>query len=161
MLGHAHVDAHRRAVDVLPVESRVGHRLVGQKDADAAGAGSAADLFAFLITKLVEVADPRQGGAEIAGFVGLNAALPLQQGLTKLGQGVPVRRGKSHPGNHNPLMIWPFQSDDPAANRCQTTKATRLWADWQAADGKWGVVPPDYRSSWNVNWLPASRRYLS
>ena len=78
VLGNAHVDAHRRAVDVFPVEARIDHRLVGAKDADAAGPRAATDLFAFLVAKLVEVANPRQGGAKIAGFVGLDPAPPLQ-----------------------------------------------------------------------------------
>ena len=104
VLGHAHVDADRRAIDVFPIEARIGHRLVGAEDADAAGAGAAADLLAFLIAEFVEVAHPRQSGAKIAGFVGRHAAAAFQQVLAELGQGIPVRRGKSHAGNDNSLL---------------------------------------------------------
>ena len=103
----------RGAIDVFPVEARIGHGLVGAEDADAAGAGAAADLLAFLVAKLVEVAHPRQGGAKVAGLVGRHAAAAFQQGLAELGQRIPVRRGKSHAGNHNPLMIRPFHSRQP------------------------------------------------
>ena len=122
----------RRAVDVLPVEARVGHRLAGAVDADAAGAGAAADLLALLVAELVEVADPRQGGAKVADFVGRHAAAARQQGLAELGQGIPVRRGKSHAGNHNPLLVRPFHAMF-LPPRCQSHKATRFGGRWQAA----------------------------
>ena len=87
VLGHADVDADGRAVDVFPIEAGVGHGLVGAEDADAAGAGAAADLLALLVAELVEVADPRQGGAEVAGFVGRRrrCGLPAGSGGTRAG----------------------------------------------------------------------------
>ena len=93
-------------------------RLVGAEDADAAGAGAAADLFPLLIAKLVEVADPRQSGAEVAGLVGGHAATPLEQGLAELGQGVPVRRGQPHAGNHDPLLVRPFDRHRCTPPKC-------------------------------------------
>ena len=108
VLGHADVNADPRAVDVLPVEARIGHRLVGAIDADAAGAGAAADLLALLVAQLVEIANPRQGGAEIAGFVGRHPAAARQKRLAELGQRVSVRRGKSHARNDNPLLVRPL-----------------------------------------------------
>ena len=121
VFGHADVDADGRAVDVFPVEARIGHGLVGAIDADAAGAGAAANLLAFLIAKLVEVADPGHGWPKIADLVGRHAATAFQQGLAKLGQGIAVRRGKTHAGNHHPLMIRPFHDCCPGVSRCQTT----------------------------------------
>jgi len=62
VLGHADVNADGRTVDVLPVEAGVGNGFVGAEDADAAGAGAAADFFAFLILQFVEIADPANVG---------------------------------------------------------------------------------------------------
>ena len=81
VFGHADVDADGRAVDVFPIEAGVGDGLVGAEDADAAGAGAAADFLAFLVAKLVEVADPRQRGAEIADLVGTSRRCGRPAGL--------------------------------------------------------------------------------
>ena len=68
VLGHAHVDADRRVVDVLPIQPGVGDGFPGAVDADAAGPGAAAEVLAALVAEFVEVADPRHGGAEVAGL---------------------------------------------------------------------------------------------
>ena len=53
----------------------------GAEDADAAGAGAAADFLAFLVAQLVEVAHPRQRGAEIADVVARPRRCGLRAGL--------------------------------------------------------------------------------
>ena len=84
VLGHADVDADGRFVEVFPIQAGVGDGFAGAVDADAAGAGAAAEVLAALIAEFVEGADPRHRGAKVAGLVGDDAAPPGQQALAEL-----------------------------------------------------------------------------
>ena len=105
VLGHADVDADSFAIDVRPIEAGVGDGLMGAVDADAAGPGAAANFLALLVAQLVEVADPRQRGADVANLVGRHAAAAVEQRFAELGQRVAVRRGQSDAGNDNSLVV--------------------------------------------------------
>ena len=126
VLGHADVDADassgRRSSQSSPASATASLRAV---DADAAGPGAAADLLAFLVAQLVEVADPRQRGAEVADFVRHDAAAARQQAFAELRQRIPVRRGQSHARNDNPLLIRPLGNHASIRGQegsCQTTQ---------------------------------------
>ena len=70
MLGYSNVNAHHRFVGVLPVDPRVEDRLAGAVDSNAAGPRTAAHVFLFLISKLVEIAHARQRLAEVLAQAG-------------------------------------------------------------------------------------------
>ena len=69
VLGHPDVDADARLFDVFPIEPGVGHGLAGAINGNAAGPGSPTEIFAALVPKFVELANPSHGGAEIASLV--------------------------------------------------------------------------------------------
>ena len=107
VLGHAHVDADGRFVDVFPIQPGVGDGFPGAVDADAAGPGAAAEVLAALVAEFVEVAYPRNRGAEVAGLEGDDAAAAGQQVLAELGERVAVGRGQAHARNDNAVEIRP------------------------------------------------------
>ena len=90
MLGHAHVDADRRAIDVFPIQSGVGDGLVGAVDADAAGPGAAPQVLAALVAEFVEIADPRHRGAEVADLVRTTPLRPANRFWRNSGSELPL-----------------------------------------------------------------------
>ena len=105
VLGHADVDADPLAIDVRPIEPRIGHRFLRTINADAAGPRAAADFLLLLIPQLVELADAGQRFADVANLVLLHAAAAVEQRVAKLGQRIAVRRREPDAGDHNPLMV--------------------------------------------------------
>ena len=79
---------------------------LGAVDADAAGAGAAADVFSLLVPQLVEVADAGQRFADVADVVLLHAAAAGEQRFAILGQRVAVGRGQADAGDDNPLVVF-------------------------------------------------------
>ena len=105
VLGDADVDADLRLVDVRPIEPRVGDRLVGRIDADAAGPRAAAEVLFLLIAQLVEVADAGQGRRRRSGFRTAHAAAAGQQVFAKFGQIVAVGGGQADAGDDDPVVL--------------------------------------------------------
>ena len=105
VLGDADVDADAFAVDVGPIEAGIGDGFLSAIDADAAGAGAAADFFSLLVLQLVEVADAGERFADVADVVLLHAAAAVEEGVAIFGQRVAVRRGEADAGDDNPLMV--------------------------------------------------------
>ena len=62
----------------------------GAVDADAAGPGAAADVLAALVAQLVEVADARHRGAEVADLVGLTPLRPAKRLWRNSGRLLPL-----------------------------------------------------------------------
>ena len=78
MLGNTDIHPHALAVEVLPVEPRVGNRLVRAVNADAAGAGATTNFAAFLVLQFVEVTNASQGLADISNVVRLHTAAAME-----------------------------------------------------------------------------------
>ena len=109
VLGHADVNPHSGAVDVFPVEAGIGHGLPRAIDPDPAGPGAAPNILALLVSQLIEVTNPRQGGSEIPYLVGRHAAAPGQQRPRNSGSEFPF--GAVSP---MPVMTTFCSSDRPA-----------------------------------------------
>ncbi len=128
-----------------PVEPGVGDGLVGAVDADAAGPGAAADVFLLLVPQLVEVADAGQRLADVADFVGLDAAAAGQQAVAELGQRVAVGRGQADAGDDDPLVVGPAGTIVRIIRRPNAVnlEVNGSQADWQAAESDQAPIASD------------------
>ncbi|MFM2001669.1 MAG: hypothetical protein RI963_1095 [Planctomycetota bacterium] len=105
VFGDTDVDADAGAVDVLPIEAAVADRFVGGVDADAAGAGAAAEVFFGLVAEGIEIANAREGAAEIADFVIADAAAIFEERLAERMPVIAVWRSQADTGDDDSLGI--------------------------------------------------------
>lgn len=105
VLGHTDIDSDSAAIDIFPINTARGDRLVGRIDTDTAGPGAAADIFFGLVFFIVKIANARQRFSEISNFVRPHAAATGQQRFSIGIPIVPVGGGQSDPGDDDPLRI--------------------------------------------------------
>ena len=128
VFGDTNVDADAGAVDVLPIEAAVADRFVGGVDADAAGAGAAAEVFFGLVAEGIEIANAGEGAAEIANFVIADAAAIFEERLAERMPVIAVWRSQADTGDDDSLGIGErFDSggDDHDESKAQETRKRR------------------------------------
>ena len=108
MFGHAHVNTDGVLRYVLPIERGILDGFSGTEDAHASGPGSSSHVLAFLVSKLVEVADAGDRFSEVPDFVIGNAADTAEQIFTELIERVSIGRAKANARYHHSFAIRPF-----------------------------------------------------